>query len=158
MRVLLGILVGAGVGSLTLVMVGIVANAISPTPTALMDSSTPEAVARRVAAAPLGTWLTVIFGLVLGGFVGGGIGARVAKDRRVEVTTGIGTVLSLWALYTLYIVFPAVLWVPAIMLIVAFAFSYLGGLLARRTRAKGAVSAASSEASPPGRVGGGGPS
>ena len=110
-------------------MVGAIANAINPTPPELMDPKTPEAVAQRVASATTSTWLSTIFGLALGAFLGGVTGARVAKEKTVWVTSAIGSVLSLWAFYTFYIVFPAVLWVPIGMLISVFLFSYLGGFV-----------------------------
>ena len=76
-----------------------------------MDPATPEAVAERVAAATMGTWLSTMFGLALGAFVGGALGAKVAGNKITAVTSGIGLALSLWAIYTLYIVYPTVLWV-----------------------------------------------
>ena len=129
MRKILAVILGGIVGSITLLMVGMVANAIHPTPPELMDPATPEAVAQRVASAPMFTWLSTIFGLALGAFLGGVIGARVAKVKIVWVTSAIGLVLSLWAVYTFYIVFPAVLWVPMGMLISVLLFSYLGGVV-----------------------------
>ncbi len=129
MRKFLAVILGAAVGTITLFIIGIIANAINPTPPELMDPATPEAVARRVASATTFTWLSTIFGLALGAFLGGVIGARVAKEKMVWVTSAIGLVLSLWAFYTFYIVFPAVLWVPLGMLISAFLFSYLGGFV-----------------------------
>ena len=93
--------------------------------------ATPEAVAQRVAAAPLSTWLTTILGLALGAFFGGLLGAKMVPEKAVWVTSAVGLVLSLWAVYTLYVVFPAVLWVPAGMLISAVLFSYLGGRLVK---------------------------
>jgi len=136
MRKILAVLLGAIVGSVTLLIVGVIANAIQPTPPELMDPATPEAVARRVAAAPLSTWLSTIFGLALGAFLGGGIGAQVAKEKIVWVTSAIGLALSLWAFYTFYIVFPAVLWAPIGMLISALLFSYLGGVVVIRSQQK----------------------
>ena len=127
MRKILAVILGAFIGSLTLFIVGIIANALQPTPPALMDPSTPEAVAQRVAFASTFTWLSTIFGLALGAFLGGVVGAKIAKDKVVWVTSVIGLVLSLWAVYTFYVVFPAVLWVPSGMLISAFLFSNLGG-------------------------------
>ena len=126
MRKILAVILGAIVGTITLLMLGIIANAVYPTPPELMDPATPEAVAQRVASAPMSTWLSTIFGLALGAFLGGVIGARVAKEKIVWVTSAIGLVLSLWAFYTFYIVFPAVLLVPIGMLISALLFSYLG--------------------------------
>ena len=67
-------------------------------------------------------------------FLGGVIGARVAKEKIVWVTSAIGLVLSLWAVYTFYVVFPAALWVPIGMLISAFLFSYLGGFVVTQSR------------------------
>ena len=136
MRKILAIILGALVGSITLFMVGMIANAINPTPPELMDPATPEAVAQRVASASMSTWLSTIFGLALGAFFGGVIGAGVAKDKIVRVTSGIGLLLSLWAFYTFYIVFPIVLWVPLGMLISAFLFSYLGGLVFLQSKQK----------------------
>jgi hypothetical protein len=134
MRKLLAVILGAVVGTITFFMVGVIANAIHPTPPELMDPATPEAVAQRVASAPTFTWLSIIFGLALGAFIGGVIGASVAKERIVWVTSAIGLVLSLWAFYTFYVVFPAVLWVPLAMLISALLFSYLGGFVVMQSQ------------------------
>jgi hypothetical protein len=134
MRKLLAVILGAVVGTITFFMVGVIANAIHPTPPELMDPATPEAVAQRVASAPTFTWLSIIFGLALGAFIGSVIGASVAKERIVWVTSAIGLVLSLWAFYTFYVVFPAVLWVPLAMLISALLFSYLGGFVVTQSQ------------------------
>ena len=140
MRIILAVILGADVGTITLLLVGVIANAINPTPPELMDPATPEAVAQRVASATMSTWLTTIFGLALGAFLGGVAGARVAKDRIVWVTSAIGLALSLWAFYTFYIVYPEVLWVPIAMLISAFLFSYLGGFAATQSQSKKSTS------------------
>ena len=132
MRPILAVLLGVAIGNATLLAVGCIANSISPTPPELMDPATPEAVAERVAAATNFTWLSTIFGLGLGAFVGGLIGARVDIEKALGITSTIGVVLSLWAVYTFYIVFPAVMWVPFAMLIASLLFSYLGGLVAKR--------------------------
>ena len=129
MRKILAVILGAVIGSITFFMVGVIANALHPTPPELMDPATPGAVALRVASTSTGTWLSTIFGLALGAFLGGVTGARVAKEKTIWVTSAIGSVLSLWAFYTFYIVFPAVLWVPIGMLISVFLFSYLGGFV-----------------------------
>jgi hypothetical protein len=50
MRKILAVILGAVVGSITLFIVGVIANAIQPTPPELMDPATPEAVAKRVAS------------------------------------------------------------------------------------------------------------
>ena len=134
MRKTVAIILGAVVGTITLLVVGIIANAIHPTPPELMDPATPEAVAQRVASTSTAKWLSTIFGLALGAFSGGVIGAKVAGEKIVRVTSAIGFVLSLWAFYTFYIVFPEVLWVPLVMLISVFLFSYLGGLMVIRLK------------------------
>lgn len=136
MQKILGTILGVVIGSLTLFIVGLIANAMQPTPPELMDPATPEAVAQRVAFASTFTWLSTIFGLALGAFLGGAIGAKIAKDKIVWVTSAIGLVLSLWAVYTFYVVFPAVLWVPFGMLISTFLFSYLGGFVVMRSQQK----------------------
>ena len=136
MRKIIAVISGAVVGSITLFIVGLIANAIHPTPPELMDPATPEAVAQRVASTPTGIWLTTMLGLALGAFLGGIIGAKVAKEKIFWVTSAIGLALSLWAFYTFYIVFPAVLWVPIGMFISVFLFSYLGGAVIRKSQQK----------------------
>ena len=133
-RKILAVILGAAVGSAAFFLAGMIANAINPTPPELMDPKTPEDVEKRVAATSTGTWLSTVFGLALGSFLGGATGASVAKERTVWVTSGIGLVLSSWAAYTFFVVFPAVLWVPIAMLISTNLFSYLGGLAVRRSR------------------------
>jgi hypothetical protein len=132
MRRLFAVVSGALAASLVLLLVGVIANAINPTPPELMDPKTPEEVARRVASATTFTWISTIGGLALGAFFGGVLGALIAREKVTRITWLIGLVLSLWAFYTFYIVFPAVLWVPAIMLISVFLFSYLGGRVVSR--------------------------
>ncbi len=134
MRKIAAVIAGAVVGSATLFIVGFIANLINRTPPELMDPKTPEAVVERVAATTTGTWLTVILGLALGAFLGGVAGARLVKEKTAWVTTAIGLVLSLWAFYTFYVVYPAYLWVPVVMLISVFLFSFLGGRFAARSR------------------------
>jgi hypothetical protein len=136
MRKILAVILGAIVGTIALFMVGIIANAIHPTPPELMDPATPEAVAQRVASTRTSVWLSTIFGLALGAFLGGVTGARVAKEKIVWVTSAIGGVLSFWAFYAFYVVFPAVLWVPIGMLISVLLFSYLGGFLVMQSQQK----------------------
>ncbi len=136
MRNSVAVILGSVVGTIIFYIVGVIANAIHPTPPELMDPATPEAVAQRVASVSTSTLLTTLFGLALGAFSGGVIGARVAKEKTVWVTSAIGLVLSLWAFYTFYIVFPAVLWVPFGMLISALLFSYLGGFVVKQSKSK----------------------
>jgi len=136
LRKILAIIAGAVVGTITLLIVGMIANAIQPTPPELMNPATPETVAQRVAFASTFTWLSTIFGLALGAFIGGFIGAKVARDKIVWVSSATGLVLSIWAVYTFYVVFPAVLWVPFGMLISVFLFSYLGGFVVQRSQQK----------------------
>ena len=127
MRRFLAVVLGVVIGSITFFVVGLIANAIYPTPPELMDPATPQAVAQRVAYTGTITWLTMVFGLALGAFLGGAFGTVVAREKIVRVTGAIGLVLSIWALFTFYVIFPAVLWVPFGMLISVFLFSYLGG-------------------------------
>ena len=129
----LAVILGVVVSTFILFIVGFIANSIQPTPPELMDPATPEAVAQRVVYATTFTWVSTIFGLALGAFLGGVIGAIVAKEKIVWVTSAIGLVLSPWAFYTFYIVFPAVLWVPVAMLISVLLFSYLGGIVIRKS-------------------------
>lgn len=132
MKNLIAIIVGAVVGSAVLLIVGSIANAIQPTPPEMMDPDSPEAVAERVAAATKFTWISTIVGLALGAFVGGFIGGKIAKEMPTKVSLGIGLLLATWAFYTFYIVYPAVLWVPIVMLISVFLFAYLGGSMVVR--------------------------
>jgi hypothetical protein len=136
MRKILAIILGAVVGTITLFIAGVIANAIQPTPPELMDPTTPEAVARRVASTTTFAWLSTIFGLALGAFLGGIIGAGVGREKIFLITSAIGLVLSLWAFYTFYVVFPAVLWVPVVMFISVFLFSYLGGVVIMKSQQK----------------------
>lgn len=136
MKKIIAVIIGAGVGTIIFFIVGTIANKIQPTPPELMNPSTAEAVANRVASTSMFTWISTIFGLSLGTFSAGAIGTIVAKEKIAWVTTAIGLVFSLWAFYTFYIVFPAVLWVPISMLISALLFSYLGGVVIKQSQQK----------------------
>ena len=77
--------------------------------------------------------MLVILAGALGGLVGGFIGAKVAKGSTVAVTSAIGGLLSLWALYSFYVFYPARLWFPLGMLIAFLVSTFLGGLAARKS-------------------------
>ncbi|MAF11295.1 hypothetical protein CMK11_12660 [Candidatus Poribacteria bacterium] len=134
LRKIVAVILGAVVGSACLLMAGAIHNAIDPTPPELMDPATPEAVAQRVAHTTTMTWLVVIAGLALGAFLGGVVGAEVAGERTTRVTGSIGMLLSSWAVYTFWVVFPEVLWAPAGMLVAALVCSHLGGMALARGR------------------------
>ena len=134
LRKILAVILGVIVGNVVFFLVGIVADRIYPTPPELLDPQTPEATALRVASAEATGLLLVLLGSALGGFFGGIIGAAVARERIVSVTSAIGGLLSLWALYSFYIFFPARLWFPAGMLISFLLFSYLGGLVLMQSK------------------------
>ena len=82
MRKILAVILGAVVGTITLLIVGMIANAIHPTPPELMEPANPEAVTQQVASAPMFTWLSTIFVLALGAFLGGSIGASAPTKKR----------------------------------------------------------------------------
>ena len=134
MRKILAVILGAAVATIIFFMIGVIDDALRPIPRELMDPATPEAVAQRVASTPTSKWLVVMFGLALGAFLGGITGGAVAREKTAWVTSAIGLVLSSWAFYTFYVVFPAVLWVPIGMLISVFLFSYLGGFVVMQSQ------------------------
>lgn len=127
MRKLVAITIGILVGNLIFFCIAMVANWINPTPPELMDPSTAEAVAERVAQTTTYAWFTTIFGLAIGSFIGGVLGAKIENKHSLGTSIIIGLVFSLWAFYTFYIVYPKVLWVPFIMLFTALYCSYRGG-------------------------------
>jgi len=73
-------------------------------------------------------------GLALGAFVGGGVAVGVARAKATWVAGAVGLILSPWAVYTFYVVYPAVLWVPVGMLMSVFLFAQLGGVATERIR------------------------
>ena len=105
MRKLLAVVLGVIVGNVVFFLVSIVANRIYPTPPELMDPQTPEATALRVAAAEANGLLLVLLGSALGGLFGGIIGAKVAKERIVSVTSAIGGPFPLGLLSEVYFPF-----------------------------------------------------
>ena len=129
MRLLTAVLIGAIIATITLLIVGLINNAINPTPPELMDPATPEAVTKRVEATSIGTWIATIFGTALGGFLGGVVGGIIAMEKTILASSVVGLVHSIWAYYTFYVVYPAVLWVPFSMLISAVLCSWLGGVM-----------------------------
>lgn len=131
MRNVLAVISGLLVANVVFLLGSLVANALYPTPPELMDPQTPESTALRVASAETNGLLLVIVAGALGGLVGGFIGAKVARGSRVAVTSAIGGLLSLWAVYSFYVFFPARLWFPIGMLVAFLISTYLGGLAAR---------------------------
>ena len=98
-----------------------------------MDPQTPEATALRVAAAETNGLMLVILAGALGGLVGGFIGAKVAKGSTFAITSAIGGLLSLWAVYSFYVFYPARLWFPIGMLIAFLVTTFLGSVAARKS-------------------------
>ena len=127
-RKLVAVVIGVIAGNVVFLLVGVVAERIYPTPPDLMDPQTPEATALRVATAEANGLLLVVLGGALGGFLGSIVGAKVARKGRVPITSAIGGLLSLWAIYSFYVFYPERLWFPVGMLIAFLLFSYLGGL------------------------------
>ena len=132
MRTFLAVIVGVIVANVSFFLVSVVADRIYPTPSELMDPQTPEATALRVATAEAMGLLFVLLGSALGGFSGGLVGAAIARDKAILVACAIGGLLSLWALYSFYVFYPARLWFPIGMLVSFLLCSYLGGVVAGR--------------------------
>lgn len=128
LRKLLAVILGLVAGNAVFLLVSIVADRLYPTPPELLNPQTPEATALRVATAETIGLLLVLLGSALGGLAAGLLGAAVARERILPVCLTIGSLLSLWALYSFYVFFPARLWFPIGMLISFLLFSYLGGL------------------------------
>lgn len=124
-RRIAAVLLGVIVANVIFFSVSLVADRLYPTPSELMDPQTPEATALRVETAERNGLL----GSSLGGFFGGTVGAGVAKDRKMIVAGAIGLLLSLWALYSFYVFYPARLWFPGGMLLSFLFLPGLGGLL-----------------------------
>ena len=133
MRKILAVVLGVLVANVVFLLGSVAADRFYPTPPELMDPQTPEATALRVAAAETNGLVLVILAGALGGLVGGFIGAKVAKGSTVAVTSAIGGLLSLWAVYSFYVFYPAKLWFPLGMLIAFLVSTFLGGLVARKS-------------------------
>ena len=99
MRKILAVVLGVLIANVVFFLGSVAADRFYPTPPELMDPQTPEATALRVAAAETNGLMLVILAGALGGLVGGFIGAKVGKGSTVAVTSAIGGLLSLWAVY-----------------------------------------------------------
>ena len=113
MRKILAVVLGVLAANVVFFLGSVAADRFYPTPPELMDPQTPEATALRVAAAETNGLVLVILAGALGGLVGGFIGAKVAKGSTFAVTGAIGGLLSLWAVYSFYVFYPARLWFPS---------------------------------------------
>ncbi len=133
---ILAVLLGVAAGNAVFFLVSIAADRFYPTPPELLNPQTPEVTALRVATAEAAGLVLVLLGSALGGFFAGVTGAVVAREKTATVTFAIGGLLSLWALYSFYIFFPARLWFPIGMLVSFLVFSYLGGLVIAHSQRK----------------------
>lgn len=79
-----------------------------------MDPDTPEEVVRRVQSTPLSKWIHTIFGLGLGSLCGCWLAQRCSGQL---ASRSVAVLMSVWPIYTFWVVYPDVLWVPAGMLI-----------------------------------------
>ncbi len=137
MRNILAVILGVLVANVVFFLGSVAADRFYPTPVELMDPETPEATALRVASAETNGLVLVLLAGALGGLVGGFVGAKVARGKFLAVTNAIGGLLSIWAVYSFYVFFPARLWFPLGMLVAFMASTYLGGVVARRSRSAG---------------------
>ena len=133
MRKVLAVILGVIVANVVFFLGSVAADRFYPTPPELMDPQTPEATALRVAAAETNGLVLVILAAALGGLVGGFVGAKIAGGRVFAVTSAIGVLLSIWAVYSFYVFYPARLWFPIGMLIAFLLTTYVGGLVARKS-------------------------
>ncbi len=136
MRRFLAVILGVLVANIVFFLGSLVANALYPTAPELMDPQTPEATALRVASAETNSLTLLILAGALGGFLGGIVGAKLARGRTFAVTSAIGALLAPWAIYSFYVFFPARLWFPIGMLVAFLVSTFLGGIVARRTKAE----------------------
>lgn len=132
MRLVFSVFLGAVVASAVFFLVAFIDNAVRPTSEELMDPATPEAVEKRVNATPTSKWIAVLAGLALGAFVGGMTTAKMVAKNKTLSALIVGLLLSPWAAYTFYVVYPAVLWVPGIMLFSVFLCPWLGSCVVKK--------------------------
>ena len=137
MRNILAVILGVIVANVVFFLGSLAADRFYPTPPELMDPQTPEATALRVATAETNGLVLVILAGGLGGLVGGFVGAKVAKGRTIAVSSAIGGLLSLWAVYSFYVFYPARLWFPIGMLVAFLASTYVGGFIASKSQREG---------------------
>lgn len=79
-----------------------------------MDPSTPEEVVKRVQHTPTSKWTHTIIGLFLGSIAALWLSIKWDGKEAMLIVAGI---MLLWPVYTFYIVYPDVLWVPLAMAI-----------------------------------------
>ena len=137
LRTILAVVLGVIAANVVFLLVGVVAEAMYPTPPELLDPQTAEETAARVNAAEAEGLLLVALGSALGGFVGGAVGARVVTRNAVAVVGVIGALLALWGVYSFYVFYPARLWFPVGLFVGFPLFSALGGLAMGRVRGVG---------------------
>ena len=133
LRVFLAVVVGVVVGNVVFLAMGVVSNAVYPTPPELMDPQTPEETAARVDAARTGGLALVVLGAAAGGLAAGASAGYAARRQALLVVVVLAALLSLtWGVYSFYVFYPARLWFPAGLFAGFLLFTPLGGLIAAR--------------------------
>ena len=92
-----------------------------------------EAIRRLLATAPVGAFLVVIVGWMLGGVAGGWVAARVSKRAPVGHALTLGGLLTLAGVANNLMV-PPPIWFWIASLLVLLPAAYAGGRLALRRR------------------------
>jgi len=117
------VFLGTFIASAIFFAIGFLSNYFDPTPQELVDPKTAEEVIERVQSTSIRKWLETILGLGIGTFVGCFLAARWAKDK--HLTIYVALIMTFWAVYTFYVVYPDVLWVPISMLAIIILASIL---------------------------------
>jgi MFS family permease len=91
-----------------------------------IDMNNPQAVADMVRNMPVGAFLMILAGYVLGAFCGGWVAARIADENKMRSALIVGLVLVVGGIIN-FMQIPHPLWFVISSMACYLAFSYLGG-------------------------------
>lgn len=132
-RKILGVIVGWITAVAIIMIVEMIGSVFNPQPPRNFLKLSPEETAEYVKTIPIGAYLTVAFGYLLGAFAGGWMVTKISKQRDSSLLPLlVGILLTLGAVYNFFYMLPGQpVWFIVLCLLIFIPFALLGHRTAR---------------------------
>lgn len=128
LRKILGIIAGVITAGVVIMIMEMISHSMYPMPEGLELTDT-EALRAHIESLPMGAYLMLILGYVLGAFSGGLVSTLVSKVKYMPAII-IGVLLSLGALAN-GMMMPQPVWISVVSVLVMIPFAYLGARMVK---------------------------
>ncbi len=132
-RKVLGVITGWIIGVAIILIFEMIASAFNPQPPRNLMRLTPEETAAYVRTIPIGYYLTVLFGYMLGSLAGGWMATKVSKQRNNPVLPLIvGVLIMAGGLMYLFNILPGQpIWFSVLSLLTFVPLALVGHRIAK---------------------------